>query len=178
MNDFVKRYKNSQAGVTAKQQKKEDKKGLTKALHEAFKVAGQGQVAGINHHGTHYLLTRKDVFENIIQNGGKMLLSPEQKEFFQEYQVLLHIMESLDTSIPEESDLFTEVDQFTFDFSQHMNDPNGAKKRREIKAQFKELIDSNETLTQLYTNLKKQLFQPKCELKQEETKPENKGKLT
>ena len=174
MNDFVNKYKQTQGGANPKQMGKEDKKGITKALHQSFKLAMQGQVAGIQHNGVQYMMLRQDVFQGIIQNGGQMLLTDEQKEFHKHYQILMHMMQNLNIEDPEESEVFDEIDQFSFDFSQNMNDPKGGKKRREILAEFKETIASIPLLVTMEENLRKQLFpqeQPKEEVA-------NHGKLT
>ena len=72
-----------------------------------------------------------------------------------------------------ESELHDEIDQFTFEFSQNMNDPKGAKRRREIVKEFQETIASSELLTSMADNLRKQLFPQ--EQKEEVV---NNGKLT
>ena len=174
MSDFVNKYKMTQGGVSQRQQNKEQKKGVTKALHDAFNLAISGQVAGIQHNGVQYLMLKQEVFQSIVQNGGQMLLTDEQKAFHQEYQILMHMMQSLDIEDPDESELFDEIDQFSFDFSQNMNDPKGKAKRKAIVVEFKETIASNELLTSMALNLRKQLFpqeQPKEEVA-------NNGKLT
>lgn len=173
MNDFVNKYKQKMGGAKPKQIKRDGKKAVTKALHEAFKMAQGGQVAGINHHGEQFLVLKQSLFNEIIQSGGKMLLSEEQKEFYRNHQILLHMMQSLNIEDADESMLFDEIDQFTFDFAENMNDPKKAKKRREVLEEFNEVINGNELLKNLKINLTKQLFP---ETIKEEV--ENNGKLT
>ena len=174
MNDFIAKYKNAQKGVKPKQQSKDAKKAITKALHQTFKMAIDGQLAGINHDGIQYVMMKQELFNNIIQTGGKVLISDEQKAFHKEYQILLNMMQSLQIEDEEESRLFDEVDQFTFEFSQFMNDPNASKKRREIVTEFKELVDTSPILIEMYDNFKAQLFPTEQETKE----VENGGKLT
>ena len=171
MNDFASKYQKMNGGGSPRQQVKEGRKAVTKALHEAFKMAISGQVAGINHEGKQYLLVEKTIFEGIIQSGGKMLLSDEQKAFHAEYQILMNMMQSLNIEDEKEAALFDEIDQFSFDFSQYMNDPKGAKKRREVLKEFKETIESDPLLISLEKNLREQLFPAEKEV-------ENNGKLT
>ena len=173
MNDFVAKYKQAQGGAKPRQQNKDQKKGVTKALHETFKMAMTGQISGINHQGVQYLMLRQDVFNDIIQNGGKLITTEEQKVFYQHYQILLNLMQSLNIEDEVESALFDEIDQFTFDFSGVMNDQNGAKKRREILKDFNETIAGNELLASMEKNLRSQMFP--VENKEE---VENNGKLT
>ena len=173
MNDFVNKYKATQSGVKGKQMTKEGKKAITKALHDTFKMAMTGQVAGIQHNGVQYMMMRQDVLQGIIQNGGQLLTSDEQREFHQHYQVLMHMMGTLNIEDPEESELFDEIDQFSFDFSQHMNDAKATKKRAEILKEFKDTIANNPLLTTLHNNLLKQM-QPK----DVEERVANNGKLT
>lgn len=174
MNDFVNKYKNAQGGGNPKQQNKDNKKAVTKALHDTFKMAMQGQVAGIQHNGVQYVMMKHEVFTQVIQSGGKMLISDEQKVFHQHYQILMHLMQGLNMEVQEEADLFADIDQFTFDFSQHMNDPNGAKQRREILKEFKETIDGSKLLTDMEKNLRQQFFPDPTK----EKEVENNGKLT
>lgn len=174
MNSFVSKYKNKMGGMSGKQQKKEDRKSVTKALHDTFKYAMNGQVAGIQHEGQQYLMMRQDIFNDIIKNGGKVLLTEEQKSFHAEYQILLNMMQSLNIEDENESALFDEIDQFTFDFSQIINDPNAAKQRRAVEKEFHEVIASSEVLTLLEKNLRKQLFPTE----EPEKEVENNGKLT
>lgn len=174
MNDFVNKYKNKMSGAKGKSQAKDDKKAVTKALHQTFKVAMQGQIAGITHNGVPYLMVRQDVFNDIIKNGGNLISTDEQKAFHKEYQILMHMMQGLNIEDPKESELFDEIDQFTFDFSENMNNQNGANKRKEILKEFKQTIESHDLLTSMYKNLNNQLFQ---ENKAPE-KVENNGKLT
>lgn len=174
MNDFISKYKNSMKGVSPKQQKKEEKKSISKALNDTFKLAMTGQVAGLQHQGVMYLMMRQDIFNDVIKNGGKLLITEEQKEFHQYYQILLHMMQSLNMEDEKESELFAEIDQFTFDFSQFMNDQNETKKRREILKDFKETIERSELLVSMENNLRNQFFPD--ENKKEEVV--NNGKLT
>ena len=172
MNDFVNKYKQQQGGANPKQMGKEDKKGITKALHQSFKLAMQGQVAGIQHNGVQYMMMRQDVMQGIIQNGGQMLLTDEQKVFHKHYQILMHMMQNLNIEDPAESEIFDEIDQFSFDFSQIMNDPNKAKERREVIKEFNEKVESFPLLITMRENLLKQMNpQPEKEV-------ENHGKLT
>jgi len=172
MNDFVAKYKNKMSGAKPRQQSKENKKGVTRALHESFKHAMDGKVAGINHNGIQYVMMKQTVFADIIKNGGKVLLTEEQQEFNRDHQVLLNMMQSLNIEDLDEQMLFGEIDQFSFLFAQHISDPKGAKKRREITKEFKEVIASSELLTKMEKNLRKQLFGG------EEEEVENNGKLT
>ena len=174
MNDFVNKYKMSQGGIGKRQQGKENKKGVTKALHDTFNLAKTGQVGGIQHEGVQYLMLRQDVFQNIIQNGGQMLVSEEQKAFHKEYQVLLNMMQSLNIEDPDESELFDEIDQFSFDFSQNMNDPKGKGKRLAVLKEFEETLEGNELLASMAANFRKQLFPQD----QKEEEAANNGKLT
>ena len=172
MNDFVNKYKNTQGGGKPRQMVKENKKAVTKALHDTFKMAIQGQVAGINHNGAQYLMMRQDIFQNIIQNGGQLLVTEEQKEFHQSYQVLLHMMENLNPEDPIEAELHDEIDQFTFDFSDNMNNPKGEKRRKEILNEFKETVEEYPLLIIMRDNILKQMNP------QPEKIVENKVKLT
>lgn len=172
MSDFVNKYKATQGGVKSRQMSKETKKGVTKALHETFKMAMTGQVAGIMHNGVQYMMLRQDVFQGIIQNGGQLLVNDEQREFHQNYQILMHMMQNLNIEVPEESELFDEIDQFSFDFSQNMNDPKGAKKRKEILKEFHETIAEHPLLVKMQENIMKQMNP------QQKEEVANNGKLT
>ena len=169
MSNFVNKYKK---GLSGKGQSKSSKKDLTKALHETFKMAQGNQIGGILHEGVKYLLLKHSIYEEIIKNGGKIAVSEEQKEFHKDYQILMQIMNALRIEVKEEEDLFTLVDQFTFEFSDNMNDPKGAKTRREIKQRFQDLIASSELLIEMNDNFRKQLFPD--DYKEE---VENNGKL-
>lgn len=174
MNSFLSRYKNSKKGVTSKQQTKDEKKSITKALHQTFKLAMEGQMAGIEHLGIQYFMMRQDIFNSIVQSGGKILITEEQKDFHQHYLILLNIMQSLNIEDDKESALHDEIDQFTFEFSQYMNDQKATKKRKEILKKFNEFIKNNELLTQMNSNFRDQIFAT-----ENPEKPiENKGKLT
>lgn len=174
MNDFVNKYKNSQKGVSPKQQKKEEKRSITKALNDTFKMAMDNQVAGIQHQGIMYVMMKQEIFNQAIQTGGKILVSDEQKDFHSNYQILLHMMQGLNIEDEKEAELYAEIDQFTFDFSQYMNDQNAAKKRREILKEFRETIERSELLVSMEKNLRNQFFPD--ENKKEEVV--NNGKLT
>ena len=173
MNDFVNKYKNASGGGKPRQMAKEDKKAVTKALHQTFKMAMQGQVAGIQHNGVQYLMMRQDIMQGIIKNGGQMLLTDEQKEFHQNYQILMHMMQNLNIEDPLESEIFDEIDQFSFDFSQNMNDPKGEKKRAEILKEFQDTIAEYPLLVKMKENILKQLNP-----QQEKKEVANNGKLT
>ena len=172
MSDFVNKYKNTQGGAQPRQMNKDGKKAITKALHDTFKMAMTGQVAGIQHNGVQYMMMRQDVMQGIIQNGGQMLLTDEQKEFHQNYQILMHMMQNLNIEDPTESELFDEIDQFSFDFSQNMNDPKGAKKRKEILKEFHETIAEHPLLVKMQENIMKQMNP------QQKEEVANNGKLT
>ena len=101
-----------------------------------------------------------------------MLLTDEQKEFHKNYQVLMHMMQNLNIEIPEESELFDEIDQFSFDFSQNMNDPKGEKKRKAILKEFHDTVEEYPLLVTMRENILKQLNpEPQKEVA-------NNGKLT
>ena len=82
MNDFANKYKIAMKGVSGRQQSKDIKKQLNKALHMTFKRAMEGQVAGLLHLGQQYVMVRQDVLQQMISTGGRVIQSPEQKEFF------------------------------------------------------------------------------------------------
>lgn len=173
MNDFVNKYKNKQQGGKPRQQQKANKKAVTNALHETFKMAMSGQIGGIQHEGVHYLMMKQEVFQGIIQNGGQFLLTDEQKKFHNEYIILNNMMKSLSIDDDKESELHDELDQHLFEFSENMNDPKGGKKRTEILKEYRKTIESHELLISLEKNLRKQLF-PTAETEE----VANNGKLT
>lgn len=167
MSDFASKYKKM-----GKSQAKEDKKAVTKALHQTFKMAMEGQLAGINHNGIQYLMMRQDIFNEIIKSGGRVLLTDEQKNFSKHYQVLLQIMNVLNIEDEHESNLFDEIDQFTFDFSQIMNNQGAVKERKDVLEKFNNFIESDELLVAMKKSFWEQMYPD------ETKKPENEGKLT
>ncbi len=172
-NDFVNKYKNAQGGGKPRQMVKENKKAVTKALHETFKMAMTGQVAGIQHNGVQYMMMRQDVLQGIIQNGGQVIITDEQKVFHQGHQILMHMMGNLNLEDPTESEIYDDIDQFSFDFSQNMNDPKGEKKRVEILKEFNDTVAKYPLLVTMHENVLKQLNQ-----QQEKKEVANNGKLT
>ena len=162
MNDFTNKYKQSTSSLSPKKQGKEDKKGITKALHQVFKMAMEGQVAGLNHGDTQYVMMRQDVLQQFVQNGGQVNMTPEQKLFRDEYQVLLHIMQKLDDTLDEEvAELFTEIDSFTFDFSDAMN--GNKKDQALVLKRYQEMLDKHPKLRTIEQDVRKQLYPKKPE---------------
>jgi len=106
--------------LSNKQNKKEQKKQLNKALHQVFGMAMEGQIASLNHMGQQYVMLRNDKLNELIQNGGRMNATPQQKEFNASYQQLLQFMQTLDTSDvdSDENRAFEALDGLTFDFSE------------------------------------------------------------
>lgn len=175
MNDFVQKYKNAQNGTKGKVQNKNDKKQTTKALFQALKMAQDGQIAGIVHLGKKYVLLSEDALNELVRNGGRIAVTQEQKEFQVQYQILLNLMQNMNVEFEDENELFTDLDSFTFEFSDVMNGTKEARSR--VSKEFKALIDGNEKLTQKYKELEPQIRQ-QMNPKQKQQSPENKGKLT
>lgn len=169
MSDFIQRYKNKIGGAKGKDQGKSGKKQTTKALFQALKLSSDCQIAGILHDGRKYVMLSEDKMNELIQNGGRILSTPEQKQFNAQYQVLLQLMANMDNENEDENDLFTELDQLTFDFSDAMNGTKETRKR--VTQTFEDLINGNEKLIELYKQLEPQV-------KGLNNQPENQGKLT
>lgn len=175
MSNFVQKYKNKMGGMKGKNVAKDSKKQTTKALHQALKLAQDDQIAGIIHLGTNYVMLKQDMLNQLIQNGGRIATTPEQKEFQVQYQVLLNLMKNMNVELEDENELFTDLDSFTFDFAQATNGLKEERKR--VSKEFKELIDSNEKLTAYYKELEPQIRE-QLYPKQNNQHPENSGKLT
>lgn len=142
-------------GMNAKNQNKEEKKGVVKALQKSFKLAQDGQLAALMHLGSKYFMMREDILQNLIQNQGKVINTPELIEYNKNYQILLHMMQSLDTSEEKQEKAFNEIDAFTFDFSQHFQ---GFKKDREkVLKRFLVLVNNDLLLKDLYKQIEVKL---------------------
>ena len=175
MSEFINKYKNKMKGVKAKTNVKEERKAVTKALHQTLKMAMEGQIAGLIHNGKKFIMLSEENLNSLIQNGGQLIVTEEQKEFRINHQILLNLMSNMNVEHDDENDLFTELDSFTFDFSQSMN---GLKSDREnVMNRFMKLVNENEKLVELYKVIEPQVRQHfGGQSKQQE--PENNGKLT
>jgi hypothetical protein len=93
------------------------------------------------HLGVQHVMMRMDKFQEAVQNGGQINLTPEQQNFRNLYQKNLQLMQKMDTHNEKENEHFTFFDSLTFEFSDAMN---GNKKERDsIIKKFEKYLDEN-----------------------------------
>jgi outer membrane protein OmpA-like peptidoglycan-associated protein len=137
-------FKNKNNGLSAQQNKKEQKKAINKALHQVFAMAREGQVASLNHEGVVYLMLRNDKFTELIQNGGRLNSTPQQQEFNRSYQQLLQFLGTLDVTNERQNEAFNELDALTFDFSE----ARMKKEQEKVVEDYKAVLEKFPELTE------------------------------
>jgi hypothetical protein len=144
---------------------KEQKKQLERAQKQAFVLSSSGQIAA-TFDGTHkHIVIREDKLNEALKNmqqGLGFVVNPDQEviEFSKKHQEVLTVMSKLDYEelgrdqfdsdedyelhvkiVKRNADLFDDIDQFTFKFSEGMMKGKGY--RKQIMEEYKEFREAH-----------------------------------
>lgn len=118
--NYIKSFKNTLNGVNKKTQRKDEKRQINKILKDTFRLAQANETAVFKYEEETYVLESLSRRRLASQNGG--IYPPEkqwEKDFVKSYQQVHLYLRDIDPA-GEFSDVFTEVDQFTFPFAQDL----------------------------------------------------------